>query len=736
MEERMRRGLSCTVLAWSLLAAPLARGADAPPVADAKTLTTQALAEAKAQVKQTYNDAQVRADLWTGMQLEAWAAQQKVTLRGAPMLGQSEVYGDPLFACPDEIKMMYDRGDAVEAVTLKRYHVFASDGRPLSCSVPFNQRADHSDFSFTRGFVGVFEWDTHEDAPSEWLGRVVATKGDGGFQVDNEEPAGWNYGPGDLKVADDGSAMAVPFQREANNESKVVVSTAKAKHVEFPGVFAPLGVGAGGAWLLANIWENDGWTPVLITGDNERTKLRAAAMGPGIGAAIAQDGGCYLIDRAGKRSPLILPIAIGAEPRMSSVGRWLVVASGGNAKSLPTTDFLGVEVANPPVQPESLALFRWDDLLADPKAPAVARFQNPMEVARQVAAGLYLWRGSEIDLLDLSGRQPVTKVFCTVPGDREVAWAWSRRFYTRVAYKTGGGAVLDEQGRELWSGDGDADVWGRDVGIVRNGKGQDSTWDLAHFALDPKARLNTRLDLGQPGPWEITYDPDRERWRAILGRQWAIGDKTGKSFASGNGRRSRNDTRIDFNALEWPPIGRYYSHYARIFVKGADEPAEAERLCPQDAWMLMGKMVFVLNRDGHLMLTGHKRAGQWSDLGLVDGGARFGFAGVKADELVVTNWDPRVVASFIQGPALKYETTQPLRQAAAPKDDAGPWRVTSDTQFVQPHGGTMDWSEDHAGFIGRLHSPKDSPYLLVVTPSLVLALEAGAAKLVGTPAKR
>jgi hypothetical protein len=389
-------------------------------------------------------------------------------------------------------------------------------------------------------------------------------------------------------------------------------------------------------------------------------------------------------------------------------------------------------MGDPPPQPDTIALFRWDDLLADPKAPAVARFQNPLETARHVAAGLLLWRGPDVAVLDLSGRQPITRPFFTAAANKEVSWAWSRRFYSRVAYKSGGGAVIDDQGRELWSGDGDADVWGRDMGIVRNGRGQDATWDLAHFAVDPKSRLNTRLDL-TPGSWEISVDPDRERWMARLNRMWAYGDKTGKAFATGSGRRGRGEARIDFTPLEWPPVGRYYFRFGRIFAKAADDASDAQRLCPQDAWMLMGRM-FVLNRDGRVLLSGTTKK-SWSDLGSVDGASRFCFAGSKGDELVLANWDPRAVASFVQGPALKVEKP-PLRQADPPVDTAGPWRVSSDTQFVQPHGGTMDWAEDKAGFVGRLHSPKDSPFLLVVTQSVVLALEPGAAKLVGNPAKR
>src|SRR4051812_29650015 len=109
MEKWMRALLLC--LASTLGSFAAATASDAPG-GESKALTAQVLAETKAQAKQTYSEAVQHNDLWTGLQLEAWAASQKVSLRGGPILGASEVYGDPLFACPDDVRNLMDRGDA------------------------------------------------------------------------------------------------------------------------------------------------------------------------------------------------------------------------------------------------------------------------------------------------------------------------------------------------------------------------------------------------------------------------------------------------------------------------------------------------------------------------------------------------------------------------------------------------------------------------------------------------
>src|SRR4051812_16782939 len=132
----MERGERMRVVALLLACVAGAIGADIPTSPDVKAVAeakgpaeakpagepkapidAKALAEAKSQVKALYAEAQQRNDLWTALQLEAWAASQRQQLRGAPMLGASEVYGDPAFACPEEVKQVVDRGDAIEAVT-------------------------------------------------------------------------------------------------------------------------------------------------------------------------------------------------------------------------------------------------------------------------------------------------------------------------------------------------------------------------------------------------------------------------------------------------------------------------------------------------------------------------------------------------------------------------------------------------------------------------------------------
>ncbi len=713
------RGISFLVL-LALVASPAARCAGAAAAAET---APDPKAQAKALYTEVTRGTDTRSgDLWTAIQLEAWAAPQKLSLRGAPILGTSEILGDPLLACPDDVRCVFDRGDALDVLTYRRYHQLAPDGRPLSPSIAFGLRCDRGDVAFDRGYVAAIYFEGREEGPQHWLTRVLSLPdGKQVMDADIEEPAATELGDGDAKVANDGTAVAVCLHKIDSEQSRVVVAVGKQRKA-YDDMIAPIGVASGGAWLLANVVDGENSIPALVVGA-DRTRLKSAAVGPGIAAIITLDNAIQILDKDAKRLPLVVPMSIGVEPRVMTVGRWLVVCSGRGAKSEDNTDMLGGVLPDSPQQPETIALFRWDDL-AEKKQIAVQCYQAPLEVARHQAAGLYVWHDKQVDIIDLLGRQPVAKPFWT--GPKDIGYAYSTRFWSVVSYRGGTTvSIIDDQGREQWNGEGDINVWYRDVAVITH-KGDSPSYDLVHLAPEAKDRKSVRLKL-EAGAWTFNCDPYHNRLLARQNRQWVLIDlTTGAVLSQGQGRKTRPD--VGYNS---PPLGRFYFRFGRLYAKSTgEESAEAERLYPQDGWML-GRVALVLTREDRVLMTGHAKKGEYKDVGTCPGSAHFG---VVKEELVITNWDLRVLGSIIPSPTPFRAEPPPGRDGDMPPE--GPWRVNNNAtplEFAPPHGGVMTWSDERAGFTPKwLRSPKlsESQGLLLVTSSLIINLDPSVAKLV------
>lgn len=690
--------------------------ASAAPVA-----AVELSAEEKAQVAATYAEMR-RCDLWSAMQVEAWAEQQKLTLKGVGrVLGASDVMGEPLFAFPDDVRLVADRGEVVDVLTSARWHQIAPDGRPLTPSIELGIECMKGDFAFSRGFVAAAAVEPlPDDAGRRWRVRVVAVPGGAlAFEARADLPPGIRFGEGEARVADDGSAMALPM-RDAERERRAVVVARKEKDpLLLEGLFDPLGVGSDGAWLIARVSKPQPPRPLVLAVGDARTEVRAAAVGPGIAAVADAQRQVLLVDRAGRTTPLPLPINLGEAPRLATLGAWLVVSSGPGARSKTAIDLLGRPLPDPPAQPDTLALFRWADL-AEGRHAAVACVSTPYQPALHLPAAIYAWRSRQLDVIDLTGAKPERRPLYTAP--REITWAWASRFWTRVNMR-GGSAVIDEAGRELQAGEGEAIVVARDHAVVVHPDERNpQRHELVQLSLVPEERRPVDLALGG-GLWTFIADPQVRRLLAVQDSRSRMYDLDGKPQALlAEGAPPLHEI--------WPPHGRFFPRFGRLHAKATGVPADEDgRFAPQDAWMASAKLRLVLTRDERVIGQGlGKRARDWMDFGACLGGRRFA---LMKDEPVLTD-DARAIVGVLQAGSGSL-TVKPERNGRlAEALPEGRWRVQQSMlgyEFAPPNGGAMVWAPEKAGFTPRfLRSARGNDIALVVTASLVIALDPAVAK--------
>ncbi|MBA2480014.1 MAG: hypothetical protein H0V44_05075 [Planctomycetes bacterium] len=689
----------------ALVAATAAAG-DAPP------------ADLKAQLKTTYAAVMKSGDLWSAIQLEWIAAAQKerIDLRGAPCLGGSDIYGDPTFASPDEVRQVADHGDSVAVLTSQRCHLYAPDGRPVDASVPYGIRGDAVDHAFDGGAIGVVTWyDNEKQIPDRWRARVVGCPA-GNILFESDDVDGDESSiDGAAKVANDGSAVAFGIHRHGGNRHVIVVSGKGHKSID--GVMRVRGVGPMASWLVA---EGADGMQTLIVGER-RVHLRSSAVGPGLVAGIMEDGKAVIVDKAGNGDVLTLPMALGREPQVATVGRWLIVSSGEGARSLDNTNLLGESVGEAPVQPHTMAVFRWDDLAGDVHARALHTYENQLQVCPSMQAAAYLWHDKQVDLLDLSGKQPSIRTLARFP--KIVDWVGGKRTGAIVVLRNSGWVVLDAAGQEVAADtvEGDPTPMHRSWALVRRGRLPERTYHLIKLVADPALRTSVQLKL-PPDDWNIRFDPRRGRLCAEADRKWVEFDLSGEEVARGNNFNRPSNT---YELPTWQEGTRFCWLNGRAMLKASfDDLGEAARLSPRDAWQV-NRTVLILSRDERVLVSGKKK-NEFIDLGVCAGADRIA---LRRDEPVFANGQNRIVATLAAGPSLAID--------AGAKSDAdapalGPWRIEG-MQFSPPHSGTLEWDE-RAGFVPyRLRSPRnnDPVGMVLVTASLVINLDPAAARLVG-----
>jgi hypothetical protein len=671
----------------------------------------------KVQAKTVWTAAAKAGDAWTCLQLESWARTRKPAVRLGSILGESTLIGEPLFTFPVHIDYLADLNDRIIVVARSRVHVLAPDGRPLQASQLAPPGRYHA-----LGYDGkvLAVW-AREDERFQLTGLRVAD-GERTIAISSPLGAGLSQGEG-LAIADDGSAAAAQIEVEDPGTGHVTFSTLLAnggrsvRTVDLPGGL--LGVGRRGSWLIAGSPPN---LTVLV--GEARRKAVAAAVGPGIAASI-DDGAAHLILPDGRSAALTGAPALGSEPGMATVGGWLVMFSGYEAKVVSQGDLLGEGGGVETVQPPTLALWRWSDLAADPAAKPVTTMVGELSVCGQHPAALWLWAGKRLDILDLSGTEPRREehLEATAP----IKWAASELHCVRLNHDQGRKALHGPDKSLLWIGQcSDIDVKRRDLALIERSRGGQYAWSLVRLSVDPAKRTETRLDLTEQeqgirvsykAPDIVVARGERSWWRS-----------TGFDGKVIQTERDAGPAAVPPpSSPEWrwyTPTGRFWRDGVRVRLKldpPVDDPLDAMELA--DAWRL-GTTAILLDASGRVLVTGRKR-GEWVDLPALAPADRLALAG--STPVLAFGDELRPVASIAPGP--KLEPREGL--GALMELPSGSWRVERRWRFTPPRMRQLEWDAERLGWHPLWLRSPESGGMLIVTPALVIDLDPAAAKLFG-----
>lgn len=679
-------------------------------------------ADPRTLVRTVWKEAADAGDAWTCLQAEAWGRLQKPAVRLGPALGQSQVIGNPLLALPEGINQAHDLGDKIVLTTNSHIYVMAPDGRPLQAASPLNPRS----WRHAIGYRGQSAASGHardgDGGRSLELGAIRVRDGKRILNVTTTLSPGQDW-VDHMAVADDASAAAatvatIGLGGAQSNHMVVLAAAGAASGRIIPATWHPLAVGRKAAWLLARAGEG----LVLVRGDRRDPVRDAAAGGPLLAAIVENRFRLVLAD--GTEADLNTGFVVGHGPQIETFGGWLVAASGHGARAVSEGDLLGDGAGAVREQPPTLAMWRWDDLVADPAAKPRATMNGRIVRDDRQPAGLYLWSGNQIDILDLAGDEPVRTPHITASGP--VHDVWTTLHATRVGLGEGRYALHGPDGAELWSGTcAWVDAKRRDLALVSFTEGERRWWELHTLDRDPAKRTRARLRIPESGMDRIHVSaraPDRIVAFLGSGPWWLMGFD-GAVTMQGNEVGPPPVRPPGVGELGWSfSRGRFMRDGGRLLPKAAELEDPMDRVVPQDAWRAAGTTM-ILDRSGRLIVSGRKR-GEWSELSGAYGGDRLVL--INGQYAVLDRDTNQLAATLSAGPKLG-----PGGPSAGRTElPAGAWRV-DDRRFIVPKGKQYTWDEDRHGWAPiRLRSPEASG-LFIVTPSVVIELDPDAAKLFG-----
>jgi|GEM_PF-4652533 hypothetical protein len=722
--------------------------------------------EIKAKVRALLAEALKANDLWTALQLEAYAT--RIGLRTNPFLAGSEVIGDPLMAYPNQIGGFWDRGDALLVVSAGRCYQVAPDGRPLALSIPLGVMASACALSSDGKFIAGVEVKRHAATPVISYAANALPSGSLVFKTSTALTAG-DYQQGRVCVAEDGSAILMGLFDANDAGPRLVLARPLDSNLVIPGYFRPAGVSAGGTWMLAQPWatrSEDIPPTALLMGGAAPRLLSTAVMGPGIGlglvaklppppppptapaaparsapapaapapapaAPAATDTATtpapppqpvytlHLITQSGTLVELPEAIGFSKSCRLLSVGRWAVVGSGYGAASPETIDLLGnVIEKGKERQPYTTEFYRWSDLLAEPPGPPALVVPGECTIAADEVNAVYAFHDKTISLIDLSGAQPVERPFAQT--SFIIGSLRNEADMIKVRDDDGGNwLVLDSAAHAMWSGAAaTCDLFATGYAVISS-----SGYQLIGLHEDMTKRTSTTLQVEGTG-WEFTVDRYGRRVLAAKASKWIECDPaTGKRKRSGTGHPPPAVARDQ-------PDGRFRVECARVIEKsvpfGSEEPAAS--WAPQDSWRV-GSTLLVLDRNSRIYVSGRRHT--YTMLGTCDDAESFA---LFKDNLVLANDDDKVIAGFAAGPTLVTDFAN-KGMAAAEALPSLLWHIQG-LSFQPPHGAVLLWDAAKAGFTPRLlRCPPGAQGLMAVTDSLIFDLDADIARQLGSPGK-
>ncbi len=714
----MRHIVAVAILVLSVLAA--GEGGGKPAIAPGPDNRN----ELRTQLRQLWDASTKASDLWTALQCEAMA--RRIDYRLGPALGASEIIGEIIWGFPDEVHRIWDRGDRILVASGSRIFTIAPDGRPLQRSAEAGIALNHAAATCDGSAAGGFE----------------RPHGSGSVQVATVAlPAGTDLlrrtiavGPHDVAfgavIAEDGSAVAGTVETRLDltpPSPRLLVCRREGRDLGpaiIPGLRDPLAIGPDARWIIARDAASRQLQLISADGAN-RTRIRAADGAFGWGAIITEDRVLKLVDPQGALVDLPQPMGLGSDARIDTVGQWLVVGSGGDARTQEARDLLDNPVAGGAPQPHLLAIWRWKDLIANRSAPPVELIENRFSRAAHECAAMYLWKGRQVELLDLADAAPVRRPLCTATGD--ILGVDSQHGRARIHMADDRWLFVNRDGKELWSGSaGWVDLQDRLWGVAWDGPRETRSYRMLRIDLAPNQRKDIPVQL-EPGEWSVCTDRLNRR---LLANRWGV------TWADLDPRSGKQRSQYPWTDLAHPwrwdfwqigqPNGRFYGVGARVFETGAGEEGVslAANLHPRDAWRLGPTLVIfceraqVLMTGGAKVMPGRAKPGEWIDLGRSDGGEQLAQRG-RNNDLVICDWGMRVESVLASGPSLKPD---PSGERASPLPP-GPWQVDG-LRFVPPRQPQLSiWNRAATGFTPRRYRSPDSASLLAITGSVILDID-------------
>ena len=669
------------------------------------------------EVRAVQAEALKASDLWTALQCEAFAVDNKLGKLSESLPG-AQIFGDPLFATPNPIITLRDVGSQVVVVTSRRIHRFRPDGRPLGPSTALPRAHWNAGISFDGAWAGIANIESTAKAGTVLLTTVASAGGRAGANGSATiETTSLQLHDGCV-VANDGSAIAIGLHDGLRQRRGVQVCVGEDMHWVDNAVRA-LAIGAKGSWLL--IGDGDG-TALLV--EEQRRRVSDWANGPGWIAIVEPGKGVSLVGPTGQLQPLQPPADLGNNPELATVGTWLLVQNRGGAKRVPGDDPASDRQQGD--QPATTWCWRWADLIAKPNAAPAFAFTHQLAVDTSRYATCFLWNASsQVRLLDLSEDQPgVTTLGAPFAAPISGVRAESGRTRVEMGPVT---AFLDAAGQVLWQGPGQARMVAPPWVLRSDGEGSKTKYQIVLANADAAQRtvVDLRLPEGSYNFWNFHADPSRQRLRGgSATMQIDVDALTGEvTNRFDNGEPQRGHLPFSWFA---GVDGRFtfQGSHGRFFLKQqtAELPLD-RRINPRDAALIEGRLVMV-GSDEHVVITG-VRKGELVDLGVVIGVDGFR---VRKDDTFIADGDTGL-ATVAAGRLV----TANVPKAGLEGYPEGPWQVNYLNFVSSGNGGSLRWDEKRAGFLPeRLRSPRiDRKNLLVITSSCVIVLNHDHAKDVG-----
>ena len=489
---------------------------------------------------------------------------------------------------------------------------------------------------------------------------------------------------------------------------------------------------------------------IFVFQGDKQTRCFSRAHGPGLWLIeTEQDKVFQFLDPDGKWIDFDPGIGLGRNAECKTIGAYLVVWSGWDAKGPAETDFLGNTLGEASDQPPTMAVWRWKDLLESPNQAPLMTFEGRLDESRNNRPGLLVINGQKVDHVDLTGEKPVIEDL--IPEQpKPIHRARANRSYYELEFGNNERAIYDNQGRERWRGKANwVEIKSQRWAVLIDEIPEDPmpahhdrkrAYRLVELKVDPAERNEAKMDL-DTSHWGTEADCFDKFIKVSNGAGWALYDPGSKKPHTQHKHGPPEEPK------NWGPRGRQFRWNYEGWRWGRHEcylvPKDETWLerTPDRRWR--PKSVFpnrynmlVLDHDG--FVHGAARGKDFKTL-LTIRAEDFGIPEKAKSGLFLLNRGREIVAIFSRGP--KASTSGDMIGKRGKHLDSGRWKESrlinywaeDRHTFMAPRQNRMKWSRDRAGFNIRGWRSTPDTDLFVFTESVIIELDPAATKRVAVP---